>query len=135
MQNYDGTGNRFYLTGNYDGVAKTNVRVWSAPATTGVWHDFMIHKQFATDKTGWLEGWFDGQPIVWSNGSTRLTNQQTMLSGGSNADFALLQYRSAGMFPISAYPNGLTVYMDEARVGTTRDSVELPPSTLASVAP
>jgi hypothetical protein len=133
LQNYDGTGNRFYVTGNYDGVAKTVARVWSTKVTTGVWHDWMVHKRFATDKSGWLEVWFDGQQVTFSNGSTRLTNQQTMLTGATSANFGLLQYRSAGMFPVSSYPNGLTIYFDEARVGTTRESVQT--SALLASAP
>jgi len=133
MQNYDGTGNRFYITGNYDGATKTNVHVWSAPATAGVWHTWLVHKRFATDKSGWLEVWFDGQQVTFSNGSTRLTNQQTMLTGATSANFSLMQYRHAGMFPVSSYPNGLTIYFDEARVGTSRSAVELQSSLFASL--
>jgi hypothetical protein len=133
MQNYDGTGNRFYITGNYDGATKTNVRVWSAPATPGVWHTWLVHKRFATDKSGWLEVWFDGQQVTFSNGSTRLTNQQTMLTGATSANFSLMHYRHAGMFPVSSYPNGLTLYFDEARVGTSRSAVELQSTLFASI--
>jgi hypothetical protein len=133
LQNYDATGNRFYITGNYDGAAKTEARVWSTKVTTGVWHDWLVHKRFATDKSGWLELWFDGQQATFSNGSTRLTGQQTMLTGATTANFSLMQYRSAGMFPVSSYPNGLTIYFDEARVGTTRESVET--SALLASAP
>jgi hypothetical protein len=133
MQNYDGTGNRFYITGNYDGATKTNVHVWSAPATPGVWHTWLVHKRFATDKSGWLEVWFDGQQVTFSNGSTRLTNQQTMLTGATSANFSLMHYRHAGMFPVSSYPNGLTIYFDEARVGTSRSAVELQSTLFASI--
>jgi len=133
LQNFDGTGNKFYITGNYDAATKTNVRVWSTKIVTGVWHDFMVHKRFATDKSGWLEVWFDGQQVVFDNGSTRLTGQQTMLSGATSANFSMMQYRSAGMFPVSQYPNGLTIYFDELRVGTSRSSVELTSSLLASM--
>jgi len=132
LQNFDGTGNKFYITGNYDGSAKTVQRVWSTKIVTGVWHDFVVHKRFATDKSGWLEVWFDGQQVTFSDGSTRLTNQQTMLTGATSANFSLMQYRSAGMFPVSSYPNGLTVYFDEARVGTTRDVVDVSSTLLAS---
>jgi hypothetical protein len=44
-----------------------------------------------------------------------------------------MQYRKAGMFPVSQYPNGLTIYFDELRVGSSRSSVELTSSLLASV--
>jgi hypothetical protein len=55
-----------------------------------------------------------------------------MLTGATSANFSLMQYRSAGMFPVSSYPNGLTVYFDEARVGTTRDVVDVSSTLLAS---
>jgi len=44
-----------------------------------------------------------------------------------------MQYRSAGMFPVSQYPDGLTIYFDEAKVGTTRESIGLP-TLVASIA-
>ena len=131
LQNFDGTGNKFFITGNYDAATKTNVRVWSAKIVTGAWHEFIVHKRFATDKSGWLEVWFDGQQVTFSNGSTRLTGQQTMLSGATSANFSMMQYRSANMFPVRQYPNGLTIYFDEARVGSTRDVVELSSPLLA----
>jgi hypothetical protein len=109
------------------------VRVWSTKIVTGVWHDFMVHKRFATDKSGWLEVWFDGQQVTFSNGSTRLSNQQTMLTGATSANFSMMQYRSASMFPVSQYPNGLSIYFDELQVGTSRSSVELTSSLLASM--
>jgi hypothetical protein len=38
-----------------------------------------------------------------------------------------MQYRAAGMFPVERYPAGLTIYFDEARVGSTREIVEQGP--------
>jgi hypothetical protein len=133
LQNFDGTGNKFYITGNYDAATKTNVRVWSAKIVYGVCHDFVVHTRSATDKSGWLEVWFDGQQVTFSNGSTRLSNQQTMLTGATSANFSMMQYRSASMFPVSQYPNGLSIYFDELQVGTSRSSVELTSSLLASM--
>ena len=129
----NGSGNHWYVTGNYDAATKTNIHVWNGPAvTTGVWHDVVWHKRFATDKSGYIEMWFDGQQVVWYNGTTRLTNQQTMLTGATNANFSLMQYRKAGMFPLSSWPNGFTIYFDEARVGTTRSAVDIQSTLLAS---
>jgi len=71
--------------------------------------------------------------VTFSNGSTRLTNQQTMLTGATSANFSLMHYRHAGMFPVSSYPNGLTLYFDEARVGTSRSAVELQSTLFASI--
>jgi polysaccharide lyase-like protein len=125
FRNWDGSGNRWYLDGDYDGATKESQRVWEGPAvTTGVWHDFLIHKRFATDRTGWIEGWFDGQPMTFYNGQTRLTDQQTMLTGATAAGFQLMHYRRAGMFPPDEYPDGLTLYFDDGRVGTSREIVE-----------
>lgn len=134
LQNWDGSGNRWYLGGDYDPATKSIKHVWDGPkVTTGIWHDFMVHKRFATDKSGWVELWFDGQQVRFNNGQTRLTNQQTMLTGATAAGFQLMHYRHANMFPVSKYPNGLTIYFDEARVGTSRSDVELSSSLLAAL--
>jgi hypothetical protein len=124
IQNFEGTGNRFYITGDYDPATKKTTRVWSGPLTTGVWHDWLVHKKLTPDESGFLEVWLDGRPLTFTNGSTHLGGQQTMLAGATRANFSLMQYRQAGMFPMDRYPDGLTIYFDEARVGSTREVVE-----------
>jgi len=127
LQNFDGTGNRFFVTGDYDPVAKTAVRVWDAPVAYGVWHDWLVHRKLALDTSGFLEVWLDGQAVTFDNNSTHLGGQHTMLAGATSANFGVIHYRKAGMFPVANYPNGLTLYFDEVRAGTTRDVVEIPP--------
>lgn len=121
----------------YDGVNHFELNgliglQWHAPVPVGRWNDFLVHKRFATDATGWIEVWFNGQPIVFQNGSTRLTGIATMLSGATGAAFKLAQYRQYGMF------DQATIYFDEARVGTTRSAVEIPsaaPADLIALGP
>jgi len=127
IQNLGGDGNRFYITGDYDPATKRGERVWEGPLTSGVWHDWLVHKKLAIDASGFLEVWLDGHPLTFTNGSTRLDRQHTMLAGASSANFSLMQYRAAGMFPVERYPAGLTIYFDEARVGSTREIVEQGP--------
>jgi len=124
IQDLTGAGNRFYITGDYDPATKRGTQVWEGPLTTGVWHDWLVHKKLTTDATGFLEVWLDGHPLTFINGGTRLSGQHTMLAGARSANFSLMQYRAAGMFPTDRYPRGLTIYFDEARVGTTREIVE-----------
>lgn len=100
---------------------------WHAPVPVGRWNDFLVHKRFATDATGWIEVWFNGQPIVFKNGSTRLTGIATLLPGATGAAFKLAQYRQYGMF------DQATLYFDEARVGTTRSAVEIPSGASADL--
>jgi hypothetical protein len=120
IQNLTGAGNRFYITGDYDPATKRGARVWEGPLTTGVWHDWLVHKKLTTDASGFLEVWLDGHPLTFLHGRTRLSGQHTMLAGARSANFSLMQYRAAGMFPMDRWPAGLTIYFDEARVGSTR---------------
>jgi hypothetical protein len=107
------------LTGLYNaGVVQP---IWHAPLTRGVWHTFLVHKRFATDKTGFVEAWVDGSRVI------PLTYMQTMLGGATSASFYLNHYRD-----LDAITSSATIYFDEAKVGTTQSAVAASPTLLAT---
>jgi hypothetical protein len=101
-----------------------NPDAWTSPRwTPGTWSNFVLHVNFATDDTGYVELWFNnGVRQRLSNDRTRLY-EPTLLYGvnwdGSTPDhLALQQYRSDGvsMGTVITYESG-------AQVGETYQSV------------
>lgn len=97
--------------------------IWESPRVTkGEWHDLVYHVKFSTDASeGFVEIWYDGVKQTMKNGEERVY-YQTLRPGlnwnGTPNSFFLNQYRQAGQ--------GLgtvTLYHDEAAVGTTYESV------------
>lgn len=126
-------GNReIAFNADYDAVTMHNTKVASLPRPTGVWLDFLVHVRVSDDPgSGFVELWYssNGGPVqnvpltggITVGGVSRLVCQ-TMLashvSGGGQ--FILNNYRD----PAAATQTIL--YFDEAKVGTTRDAVEIP---------
>jgi hypothetical protein len=94
---------------------------WLADMVTGQWIDYLVHKKFSNtnDGTGFVEAWINGNPITFSSCNCTHLVTQTMLAGQTTIQFYILQYRAVGMFPY------FDTYVDEIRVGTTRDSVAI----------
>lgn len=97
--------------------------IWaSSPIQRNTWYDLVYHIKFSTDPSeGFVEIWLNGQKQTLSNGEQRV-NYRTLRSGlnwnGTPNYFFLNQYREGG--------TGLgtvTLYHDEAAVGTTLESV------------
>jgi len=85
--------------------------------------DFPQHTRFSTDPAvGFVELWVDAQPITLANGQTRYPCQTMLATHTGGAQFFLNNYHAAGMAGFADE----TIYFDEAKVGTTRQSVEIP---------
>jgi hypothetical protein len=112
-----GAGSHFALG------TRVNPDAWTSPTwTRGRWYKFVLHVNFATDDTGYVELWFNGVRQKLLNGSTRLY-EPTLIYGvnwnGSTPDhLALQQYRShvVNMGTVTTYESG-------AKVGRTYSSV------------
>ena len=92
--------------------------VASFPAQRGQWQDVVAHVKFSkSTSVGFVELWENGQPVRMSNGSTRqymnTINQNASGCGG----WLPTLYRSKG------YWEWLTLYYDEAKVGTSYAAV------------
>ncbi len=96
---------------------------WVSNLVTGQWVDFLVHKVFSNtnDGKGLVEAWVNGAPLTFSSCNCTTLSTQTMHSTQTELEFYLTAYRDVGMF------SSFDIYYDEARVGTTRASVELPP--------
>jgi hypothetical protein len=84
------------------------------PTQQGQWQDVVAHVKFSkSTSVGFVELWVNGQPVRMSNGSTRqymnTINQNASGCGG----WLPTLHRSKG------YWEWLTLYYDEAKVGTT----------------
>jgi hypothetical protein len=95
---------------------------WSA-LVVDRWVDFLVHKKFAntTGGGGFVEAWVDGKPLTFEGCGTNCTKlmTQTMHATQKQLAFYLTSYRPQGLY------DWFEIYYDEARVGTTRASVEL----------
>ena len=102
------------------GTAHGVDRVWRAPLPTDRWVTFLVHKRFGYGRDGFIEAWVDGTPIGFGpcGGCTRLATE-TLVSDQRTLEFLINHYRSAGI------ANVTELYLDGARVGTTREIVEL----------
>ena len=98
-----------------------------------------MHTKMATDNTGFVQLWFDGQQQTFTNGSPTI-NYPT-LAAGINWDgrtpnvLNVNQYRRA-----SAYPGTVVTYQAAAKIGTTLAAVQddtnsTPPPLLAPPPP
>ena len=89
---------------------------------TGQWVDFMVHKRFSNtdDGTGFVEAWENGSPITFSTCNCTRLSTQTMHSTQTSLAFYMTAYRALGLY------TSFDTYYDEVRVGTTRDSVQIP---------
>lgn len=98
------------------------VTVSHTPLVKGKWVDYLVHKRFANTPAGggFVEAWIDKVPVTFTTCNCKKLTAQTMISNAPTARFFLNAYRRAGMFPV------LDLYFDEARVGSTREIVELP---------
>ena len=98
-------------------------RAWTGPAATdGKWHTIIFHVHFATDNSGSVQIYFDGQLQTMTNGTTTL-HEATLDPGvnwdGTHGNFLNIQsYRSPGSFP-----GTVTNYMGAPKIGTTLASV------------
>jgi len=79
------------------------------------------HKKFSNqdDGTGFVEAWIDRKPITFSTCDCTRLSMQTMHSTQPQLGFYLTSYRAHGFLAVAE------LYLDGARVGTTRASVEL----------
>ena len=92
--------------------------VASFPTQRGHWQDVVAHVKFSkSTSVGFVELWVNGQPVRMSNGSTKqymnTINQNASGCGG----WLPTLYRSKG------YWEWLTLYYDEAKVGTSYAAV------------
>ena len=123
LQNFDGKGNRLYITGNYNPSTKRTEHIWEGPLVpTDRWVTFMPHRRLATDKSGWFECWIDGKPITFKNGQTRMGGQQTMLTGATTANTGFMHYRKDAR--AGGIKGPVTIVLDHFRLGRTREAVE-----------
>ena len=121
IQNFDGKGNKIYITALYDSATKSAPHVWeSGTDITGKWLRFLVNRKLSTSKTGFLQVWYNKAPVTFKSGLQRITNIQTMLTGATSANTGLIHYRAHGSIKGSA-----TLYFDHLRLGTTRAAVEL----------
>lgn len=98
---------------------------WTAPTPVDkgtAWDDIVVHVKFSDDPSvGFVELWYNGVRQTFTDGSTRLyyatlVPGETWQQGTPNALY-MNQYRAAK-------PMGtVTIYHDQALVGTTYDSV------------
>jgi polysaccharide lyase-like protein len=102
---------------------RVSADAWNSPEIRyGQWMDFVLHVNFATDDSGYVQLWYDSVQQRFSNGSETL-HEPTLLPGvdwnGSSPDhLSLQQYRAA--FP----PLGTVVsYASGAEVGTSYSAV------------
>lgn len=102
------------------GIAHGVDRVWRAPLPTDRWITFLVHKRFGYGRDGFIEAWVDGEPIGFApcGGCTRL-HTETLVSDQHTLEFLINHYRSAGIGEVTE------LFLDGARVGTTREIVEL----------
>jgi hypothetical protein len=102
---------------------RANSDAWNSPnVANGMWNDFVLHVNFATDNSGYIELWFNGVQQTFANGSTRLY-EATLMPGvnwnGTTPDHLSLQeYRGAA----PSYGT-LSTFNTGARIGTTYASV------------
>jgi hypothetical protein len=93
--------------------------VGSIPTQRGQWQDVVAHVKFSKSTSiGFVELWLNGQPVTLSSGSTRQymnTINQNNASGCGN--WMLTLWRNKG------YWEWLTLYYDEAKVGTSYAAV------------
>jgi hypothetical protein len=102
--------------GPYAGAAwKSSTNESMTPITYGVWHDFVFHVKFATNKTGYLEIYYDGVKQKFGDGSKRI--YLPTLRPGVNWDgstpnhISLQQYRGS-----TAASGALTTYATAVKV-------------------
>jgi hypothetical protein len=111
------SGNHFFLD------TRVNTDEWNSPNwTPGTWSDFVLHVNFATDSTGYVQVYYDGQLQTLANGTTTV-NEATLLMGvnwnGTTPDhLSEQQYRS-----VNPAMGTVVVYESGALVGTTLASV------------
>jgi hypothetical protein len=94
---------------------------WSEPVPTGRWIKFLVHKKLSTTATGGLmEAWVDGNPVTFKSCNCTTYTGETMNPDQNQPGdgFFLDSYRAHGMF------TSADLYHDNAKVGTTRASVE-----------
>jgi hypothetical protein len=109
-------GSSIYLIHYQNGQWNT---VASIPTQRGHWQDVVAHVKFSkSTSVGFVELWVNGQPVRMSNDSTR----QNMNTINQNNDsgcggWKLTLSRSKG------YWEWLTLYYDEAKVGTSYAAV------------
>jgi hypothetical protein len=106
---------------------------WTGPAwrnTAGQWANFVIHVNFATDNTGYVELYYNGvlQPLHWPTptstptvtrvyGPTLIPNVNW--NGSTPNHLAMQQYRAGGCCSFGT----VTTYESGVRVGSTLASV------------
>ncbi len=94
----------------------TNRRRWTGKGkfTPGVWHDIVMHVRWSRDASqGLVELWFDGEEAF-----ALLPVEMATLVDDNNA-FLQIGFLRGQV--------GETIYLDEAREGTSRQDVMLPP--------
>jgi hypothetical protein len=102
---------------------------WKAPLEKGKWVEIMLHERFAAGNNGWIEFWFNGNPVTFfASGSSGNPNKEEPTQklvmatrdasndGGANS-FRMAQYRAAGMFDTAS------LYFQFLKVGETKASV------------
>ena len=116
-------GDRIQFTARYDGRHHT---LWSSqPIQKGTqWHDIVLHIKLSPDRSiGFVEIWSNGVKQTLVNGSTRY-NYPTLVEGanwtspGGYNYLYIQQYRSR-----EALLGAVTLYHDNAKIGTTYESV------------
>jgi Polysaccharide lyase len=115
LQFYHG-GSSINLMNRQNGQWRT---VASIPTQRGQWQDVVAHVKFSkSPSVGFVELWVNGQPVRMSNGSTRqYMNTINQKNASGCGGWKLTLYRSKG------YWEWLTLYYDEAKVGTSYAAV------------
>lgn len=86
------------------------------------WYDFVFHVRWATDNTGFVEVWLNGQNVL------PLTNTPTIYSGQT-------VYLKQGFYRGPGSDSSSVVYHDAMRRGTSAEDVSAPPVAPSEVVP
>jgi hypothetical protein len=111
------SGNHFFLD------TRVNTDEWNSPNwTPGTWNNFVLHVNFATDNTGYVQVYYNGQLQTLANGSTTV-NEATLFTGvnwnGTTPNhLSEQQYRS-----VNPAMGAVITYESGALAGTTLASV------------
>ena len=115
---------------HYDFGTTSNVGYpWIGPAVDGQWHTAVVEAYYtAAPGQGWLQLWWDGQPVTFNSGpfagQTRITGITTITDGAPAWPLDIDSYRSS-----DTDPGTVTIYHAAPEIGPTLASVEPVQST------
>ena len=103
------SGGRFTYTTNNNGTSSNNVYTDIGPVISNQWVDFVIHIRWATDTTGLLQVWMNGNPVI----------NRTSVRTAAVTAFLKLGINKFGWSTQTSAVTQRVLYFDEVRKGNS----------------